>query len=350
MAQLVDVPAAVEARVAYWRQRFARGPWNWILSEDLNHLRNLGFPNQTKCISIVSASAQFRVVHGPGGLTHQTLQKRIASINRNHSRCKDILRIVAHRRWAEFAPTQTLLRNVARLEGMGITCTSVRRRICDQLTLSSEEGAEMRKHAEIRKKFQRTTTELLISAEVPYDWEGRIRSKLEKLLTKGASSEPIGRLHAVWCMRNLQIVCKRFPPRVAFACLHTIFNGWCTGSRFGLRRTCPLCVACGALGVHGKDELGHMPYCVVTRKIKLLLGIELDDWGLKYMVLAVKGLSVESIGKIALLNFAVYTLYNSVRHTPWGRNIEDLLASASVYINDITCTDRRARKSARTHP
>ena len=35
----------------------------------------------------------------------------------------------------------------------------------------------------------------------------------------------------------------------AFACLHTIFNGWCTGERFGMRRMCPLCRCAGALGV-----------------------------------------------------------------------------------------------------
>ena len=147
-------------------------------------------------------------------------------------------------------------------------------------------------------------------------------------------------------MRNLQTVCKRFPPRVAFACLHRIFNGWCTGSRFGMRRTCPLCVACGALGVHGKDELGHMPYCPASRKIKALLDIELNEWGLKHMALAVKGLSVECLDKIALFNFAVYTMYNNVRSAPWGRNIDNMVASASVYINEVQPTNRAAGNSA----
>ena len=151
-------------------------------------------------------------------------------------------------------------------------------------------------------------------------------------------------------MRNLQMVCKRFPPRVAFACLHTIFNGWCTGSRFGLRRTCPLYISSGALGVHGKDELGHMPHCPVSRRIKSMLGIELSEWGLKHMALAAKGLSVDCLDKIALLNYTVYTLYNNVRSAPWGRNMEDLLASASVYIREVDCRNRAASNSVTRQP
>jgi len=277
VAQLVNVPEPVVNRIKYWKQRFARGPWNWLLDTDLDHLSGLGFRAQTKDLSVVAAAAQLRVVHGPGGLSAGTLLRRREGIEKCRRDCDDLILRSAHTRWVSHAPTQTILSTMERLRDTGMTKACIHELISSKDMEAESSESKLKLIIKIRKQFQSTAARTIAVAISPFDWEARIRAKLELLLHRNGASHRVSRLHAVRTQRNLHTVCKLLPPRVAFASLHTIFNGWCTGERFGMRRLCPLCRRVGALGVRGKDSLHHVPHCIITKKLCSMLGLEFQD-------------------------------------------------------------------------
>ena len=73
-----------------------------------------------------------------------------------------------------------------------------------------------------------------------------------------------------------------------------------------------------------------------------LLGLGFQDWDLLYMVMAIRDLSEESVLKIALLNFALYKLYNYTHGLPRGQSVEALVRSGSIHISDAVRGCERA--------
>ena len=334
-AQLVEATPEVRTRIDFWQQKFAGGPWNWITAADLRNLKALGFKNQMHDFDVVCRAAKFRVIYGPGGLKHGVIFDRCEQIRKCRARCEDFGRLSLHDQWKLFGFTQVLCSNADSLRSSGITNNAVRTAIIGN-ALGASRTLTWQELAKIRQNFQRTTV-VMLRANLHYNWEARIRHKLENLFPRTHPSYQATRQDGMRVMQNMQRVCKLLPPRVLFAQLHTIFNGWCTSQRFGRKwRPCPLCIHTRALGALGYDTLAHMPYCRVTKGICERLGISVGEWSLRHMLLMVKGLSDQALCRLSLVNYGTYVAYNFASHTTVKRHLQSVVDSAMDHIREAT--------------
>ena len=333
LAQLVEATPEVQARIDYWQQKFAGGPWNWITAADMRNLKGLGFQKQMHDFDTVCQAAKFRVMYGPGGLTQKVIVERGEQINKSRSNCGDFGRLSLHDQWKSFGFTQVLCSNADKLRNRGITNAAVRGAILGD-ALGAQRPLTWQESTKLRRNFQRVTVDM-VRANLNYDWEARVRHKLELLYPRTHSLYQATRLDGVRVMQNMRRVCKLLPPRVAFAQLHTMFYGWCMSHRFGQKwRACRLCLHTRALGARGYDTLAHIPHCNVTKALCEHLGIGGDDWGLRQMLLMAKGLSDNTLCKISLVNYGTYESYNYALHVRKQRDLHATVESALAHIRE----------------
>ena len=77
-----------------------------------------------------------------------------------------------------------------------------------------------------------------------------------------------------------------------------------------------------------------MPYCGVTKALCERLGVSLDGWGLRHMLLMIKGLSDNTLRKISLLNYGTYVAYNHALHASRRRDLQSTVDSALAHIRE----------------
>ena len=161
----------------------------------------------------------------------------------------------------------------------------------------------------IRRTYQKTVRMAIHNTQRPPHIP-RLRHKLERWALPGFPNHNAERTH-----RALTPPSQPWPPpRVSAATLRTIFNGWTTKRRFQAYAKCQF----GCSGWHHEDSLEHYARCPVIHELRYKrLNLRIQPWTTAIFLalhLPHDHNDDTTLTKVALLIYATYKTYNTIRH------------------------------------
>jgi len=244
--QVERVPAKVLAAEAAALRQFAPGPGNWILSQDLYHLKSLfGLPASFVSLRSMALASKLRVLayevpHAEA--MWQQLQRLV-------DECKDLPLPAG---WYHQCHCKVLSEAKATATSYGVTHES----ITSALSSTAPSGGDLAKH--VRLGYQREAYKQLLNKGLDRTIaEERHRTKQKRW--KLIMLPKIGAVRAVSLFKRLPELVR---PRVLASLARTHWNGWCTRRRF--QQEGPCLFSCNP---RASDSIEHYMYCPMFRNM-----------------------------------------------------------------------------------
>ena len=288
----------------------ARGPGNWISTEDTWYLRE-GYGQTRSCVnlSMLAMAAQLRVAYCEKWRDHGApLATRAYRLSNLLSSTDSVRRRFFWRDWYARSCILLLHRNKERLEELKISFAKIECCIVPVADGSLEDAEKQRR--KIKKSFQRTAYAMLKEQYQP-NFVYRVREKIDRWNLEGVEAAVAATVHG-----NLNRLRPLVAPRVQSACLSTIWNRWTTPRRFQ-NRASPRNICLLGCGGQAEDSIEHYSRCRVVREVAdcfLRLGRDITV-DLEHFVLAPNDFrgSDDLLSCVAVLIYATYNLTNLLR-------------------------------------
>ena len=307
VAQLHGEPPGWQQLEKWAIQRLFPGPAGWLPQVVAQSLRDeFGMPSQVQSLATAGPAAMLRVALS--GADHrrrlrlEAIARALAQARRQTS-AWDIEWRWKH--WFDHGPVQRLRDNMVALATRGIT----ERTVLEHGLGNAPRPATHEAWRRAQRRLQSSATTLLRRQQWLQVGMAQFSSKVRKWRNAGLLP---GR-RAGRCLRVMQKLPKKTPPRVRAAVLRTWLGGWCTDRRFGRRGGscafgCPLgedalahYVCCPQLWRFGAARLGLTdPGDPATRTTRALLWCSAAD--------------NEEVTRTAMLMAVGYKAHNVLRH------------------------------------
>ena len=147
--------------------------------------------------------------------------------------------------------------------------------------------------------------QIAVLASMNPNHEHRLRHKLERWRLDA----PLGTVTRRLLSRLGRLKCL-VTPRVQAAVFKTLWNGWCTRSRFQQEGACVLCCSLEAV-----DRIEHYATCIHQRDIITWFGLPLHFVSLNHFLLVADGLTDTDITLISLSVYAMFRATNYFRRS-----------------------------------
>jgi hypothetical protein len=305
LAQLEEPPAEtyrIEKRALF---RAATGPASWASPEDLWHLKECyGQARSFRSVRMMALASQARVA-AVENLTvrGRCLKVRAADLDELLIKGEFIGRRMIWKDWYQRSHVFVLRNATEQLSEQGIKLERIMWEL--RRTNPSVIGAEPARP--LSANLQKTIAKHLIAAGKP-DAEDRVRDKITRWKLQGPPAHVSRRI-----LGKLSRLGHLVTPRVAAACLSTLWNRWTTARRFQkrCRRENRCMLGCGG---GAEDSIEHYSCCSIVRTVGAGYLRLWTDIGLSTFMLADARIQDDdALICVAILVYATYRSTNLFR-------------------------------------
>ena len=311
VGQLEELPDNFKDSEARACRKLFPGPMDWITADGLRELKSLGFQDEMKDIVTTLIAAKARVVKFESG---GDLNVRGRAEEMQRLTCSQDSTNLARLGWLSCWRNTSFLLNLNR----------ARVRV----------GAIYMDNALDTHWAEQQLWQKRIANMIYGQPKGLALIHLRKRLDHWKLALSPG-LRVNRALRMLQLVSDVCQPRVWAATLRLLCNGWCTSSRFGGRGRCRMQCGCD------EDSIRHLAGCPVVRRLFAAhLGIQPPTHG--HALDTFLGLDNsyndrEAVKQRVLANYALYRVFNSLRHGQISQ--ENLDGAFDAYLREARCSN-----------
>ncbi len=298
--------AALDAEVRALR-RAAKGPGNWARPQDLWYLSQCyGQSVSFQSLAVTARASQVRVaVWEPLQSNGLYLRGRARALNKTLAETDYIDRLSVWQDWYSRSHIKLLVSSLDAFERLGVDSEQLK----EQLSRGAPKPWDPRVVKTIKRTFQRTVATRILDKEMP-DAEIRVREKLTRWKLEGPPAHTARRV-----LRRLRELHALVAPRVAAACLSTLWNRWATARRFQRRESAENRCVLGCAGF-AEDSVEHYSHCSAVRRVagRFLRLPRSDTFGIQEFLLADRDpVDIEELVCRAILMYATFMATNYYR-------------------------------------
>jgi len=329
IAQLEGIPCEVSESERKHVVKMFPGFGHWIEPCEVWYMKEMfGCAKSAQPLDVIAKASKLRLAilgchfdrkqlkpHHLRRHGHDNIFSRVVELNSCKNNTDHMDRLMHYRQWYANNHCVTLVNNVKELQDSGIHVHDIFHTITNKQVRDLDEDDLVK----IKVHFQREVVRVLKSKQKPDPVEC-LRHNLERWFVKRVPfglTGPPGHICPMIHRRFLRLATVA-PPRIHFAMLHTLLNGWCTHRRRQKRRSITnKCVF--RCGEGAEDSIEHYSRCSTVQRVskhvfRLAYPPEqaLNIWLLNSYYIDCG----DNILNVGLLVYGAYNAFNTLRHSP----------------------------------